>query len=61
MLDLLQHRIAMAAGREPADLLITNVRFLDVFSGELRREDVAIGTGVIVGFGPREAKETVDA
>ncbi|MBO4311386.1 MAG: adenine deaminase [Desulfovibrionaceae bacterium] len=61
VLDLLQHRIAMAAGREPADLLITNVRFLDVFSGELRREDVAIGTGVIVGFGPREAKETFDA
>ncbi len=61
MLNLLQHRIAMAAGREPADLLITNVRFLDMFTGEIRREDVAIGTGVIVGFGPRKARETFDA
>ncbi len=61
LLEQLQHRVAMAAGREPADLLITNARFLDVFSGELRREDVAIGAGVIIGFGPRDARESFDA
>lgn len=57
----MKHRIDMAAGNEPADVLIVNARVVDVFSGRVRQDSVAIGDGVFVGFGPREARQRVDA
>lgn len=57
----MKHRINMAAGSEPADILITNARVVDVFSGLVRQDSVAIGDGVFLGFGQREAREVVDA
>ena len=42
----MKHRINMAAGTEPADILITNARVVDVFSGLVRQDSVAIGDGV---------------
>ena len=57
----MKHRINMAAGTEPADILITNARVVDVFSGLVRQDSVAIGDGVFLGFGQREAHEVVDA
>lgn len=57
----MKHRINMAAGTEPADILITNARVVDVFSGLVRQDSVAIGDGVFLGFGQREAREVVDA
>ena len=57
----MKHRIDMAAGNEPADVLIVNARVVDVFSGMVRQDAVAIGDGVFVGFGQREAREVVDA
>ncbi len=57
----MKHRIDMAAGNEPADVLIVNARVVDVFSGLVRQDAVAIGDGVFVGFGQREAREVVDA
>ena len=59
--DHMKHRIAMSAGSEPADILITNARVVDVFSGLVRQDSVAIGDGVFLGFGQREAREVVDA
>ena len=61
MANSLHRRINMAAGREPAELLITNARVVNVFTGEIEHTDVAIGEGVILGFGPRAAADTFDA
>lgn len=57
----MKHRIAMAAGREPVETLIVNARVVDVFSGMVHQDAVAMGEGVFVGFGRREAREVVDA
>lgn len=57
----LERRIAMACGQEPADLLVTGCRLVNVLSGEIHDADVAVGDGVILGFGGREARQVVDA
>ncbi len=49
-----------AAGRLPADLLLENVRLVDVFSGVVAETSVSVGSGRILGFGPREARQTLD-
>src|SRR5689334_4321966 len=57
----LQKRIDAAMGRVPCDLVIRNVRFLDVFHCAWRAGDVAIADGVIVGLEPGlKAKREVD-
>jgi adenine deaminase len=48
---MLDDVIAMAAGRKEPELLLTNVRVLNVFSGDLETTHVAVGQGVIVGMG----------
>ncbi len=53
--------IAAARGEEPADLLIRNVRLVNVLSGEIHPAHIAIRDGVILGFEEYEAKEVVDA
>lgn len=60
-LERMKRRIDMAAGRLPADLLIVNVRLVDVFTGEVRETPVSVGEGAILGFSVCEARETVDA
>jgi adenine deaminase len=44
-------RIAVAMGADPADLVIKNVSWLDVFNGLWHVSDVAFFDGVIVGVG----------
>ena len=61
MANSLQRRINMAAGREPADLLIANARVVNVFTGDIEHTDIAIGDGVILGYGPRDAVQGFDA
>ncbi len=51
----------MAAGREPADLLIVNARVLDVFTGEIVESAVSVGGGRFLGFSGIPARETLDA
>lgn len=51
---------AVVRGDAPADLLLTNARIVHVFTGEILPGDLAIHAGRIVGFGAREARETVD-
>ena len=59
---MLHHVIAMGAGREAADLLLTNARLVNVFSGDIETTHVAVGHGVIVGIGReyRRAKQAYD-
>ena len=46
-----QRIIAAAAGREPADLVLKNATFVNVFSNELSNMDIAVTEGLIVGMG----------
>jgi adenine deaminase len=57
----LARKIAIAAHREPADLVITNGRIVDVFNLEVISGDVAICDGSIVGIGRYEGVRTIDA
>jgi adenine deaminase len=52
--------IKAACGEKPVDLLLTNARIINVFTGEVVPDAVAISDGMIVGFGPYEAKKIVD-
>ncbi|SDX57153.1 Adenine deaminase [Marininema mesophilum] len=57
----LQKNIHVAAGKEPADLVIKNGHIVDVFNGQIITGDVAICNGSFVGIGSFEGKETLDA
>ena len=43
--------IDAAAGREPADLVLKNATYVNVFSNELCTADIAVAEGLIVGMG----------
>ena len=49
-----QHIIDVAAGREKADLVLKNATYVNVFSGELDKCDIAVAEGLIVGLGSYE-------
>ena len=55
-----QRIIAAAAGREPADLVLKNATFVNVFSNELSNMDIAVTEGLIVGMGSYHGREEVD-
>lgn len=58
--DLAAH-IRVASGKEPADLVIRNTSFLDVYTGQFLSGDVAIYRDTIVGTQQRyEGLEVVD-
>ena len=60
---MLTRRIAVAAGKEPADLVIKNGKIIDVFNGEIFEGDVAIADGYIAGIGGTSysGRKTIDA
>ena len=55
-----QHIIDVAAGREKADLVLKNATYVDVFSGELATDDIAVAEGLIVGQGSYSGVVEVD-
>lgn len=57
----LARRIAVAAGRELADLVIKNGKIIDVFNGEIMEADVAIADGYIAGIGSFAGENVIDA
>lgn len=52
--------IKAAKGEISVDLLLKNAQMINVFSGEIYRQDVAIWDNFVVGFGDYIAKETLD-
>jgi adenine deaminase len=59
--DTLAQHIAQGAGREPADLVIRNVRLYDLITGALTPTDIAISGDRIVGtYATYEGKEVID-
>jgi adenine deaminase len=59
--ELLSRRIAVAAKREPADVVIKNGKIVDVMNSEIYEADIAIADGYIVGIGNYDGLEYVDA
>ena len=54
------HVIDVAAGRAPADLVLKNATFVNVFSNELSTMDIAVAEGLIVGMGSYQGRSEVD-
>lgn len=52
--------INVAAGREKADLVLKNAAYVNVFSGELETDDIAVCEGLIVGLGSYAGHTEVD-
>lgn len=52
--------IQSARGDQTADLLLTNARMINVFSGRINHIDIAVAHGRIIGFGNYEADEIID-
>jgi adenine deaminase len=55
-----QRIIAAAAGREPAELVLKNATYVNVFSNELCTDDIAVTEGLIVGLGKYHGKQEID-
>ena len=57
----LPHLLAVARGDEPADLLLTNARLVNVLSGEVYKTGIALAGGRIAGLGEdRPSRRTID-
>ena len=52
--------IEAAAGREPADLVLKNAVYVNVFANQLCTADIAVAEGLIVGMGDYFGAEEVD-
>src|SRR5438093_7613090 len=58
----LAHRLAVARGDQPADLVITGGRVLSVFTGELLEAAIAVAGQYVAGVGPGyQGTEAFDA
>lgn len=55
-----QRLIAVAAGREKADLVLKSAKYLNVFSNEFLSGDIAVSNGLIAGVGKYDGKTEID-
>lgn len=55
-----QHVIRVAKGDEPADTVLKNAAYVNVFSNELLHGDIAVAEGVIAGIGTYEGRTELD-
>ena len=55
-----QRIIAVATGREKADLVLKNAKYLNVFSNEFLCGDIAVANGLIAGVGKYDGKTEID-
>src|SRR4029453_1608265 len=53
--------LAVAGGREPADLVIRGGRVFSAFTREWLEGDLAIADGAVAGLGEYDGEETLDA
>jgi adenine deaminase len=56
----IQHKLRVARGEEPAELLFKNTQLVNVLSGEIHDANIAVDDGRVIGFGDYEAKEVID-
>lgn len=60
MLESMKSNIKIAAGREKAPLVLKKAFFLNVFTREFQKGDIAINNGLIVGIGSYEGVEEIN-
>jgi adenine deaminase len=56
----IQHKLAVARGEQPAELLFKNAQLVNVFSSEIHQTNVAVDDERVIGFGDYEAREIID-
>jgi adenine deaminase len=56
----LQHKLSIARGEKPAELLFKNARLVNVLSGEIYETDVAVEDGRVAGLGDYKGQTTID-
>src|SRR3954466_4467869 len=56
----IQHKLSVARGEEPAELLFKNAQLVNVLSGEIHGADIAVDDGRVIGFGNYDAKQIID-
>jgi adenine deaminase len=56
----IQHKLSVARGEKPAELLFKNARLVNVLSGEIHETNVAVDDGRVIGFGDYDAKQIID-
>ncbi|HDS16531.1 MAG TPA: adenine deaminase [Proteobacteria bacterium] len=56
----IDYYLELARGRMPADLLLRNLRLVNVLSGEIHATSVAIADGIFLGLGDYPAREQID-
>jgi adenine deaminase len=56
----IQHKLSVARGETPAELLFKNAQLVNVLSGEVHPADVAVDDGRVIGFGDYDASEIID-
>jgi adenine deaminase len=56
----IQHKLRVARGETPAELLFRNAQLVNVLSGEIHDANVAVDNGRVIGLGDYDAKEIVD-
>ncbi|MCA1658773.1 MAG: amidohydrolase family protein, partial [Verrucomicrobiaceae bacterium] len=56
----IQHKLSVARGEKPADLLFKNAQLVNVFSGEIHNANVAVDDERVIGLGDYDAKEIID-
>ena len=56
----IQHKLSVARGEKPAELLFKNAQLVNVLSGEIHAADVAVDDGRVIGFGNYDAREIID-
>lgn len=57
---MLKHRIDVAAGREKADIVLKNGKFVNVFTGEVSEGNIAICEDRVVGIGDYVGEQEID-
>src|SRR5258706_7863362 len=56
----LQHKLSIARGERPAELLFKNANLVDVLSGEIHPANVAVDDGPVIGLADYEAAKVID-
>ncbi len=56
----IEHKLSVARGEKPAELLFKNAKLVNVLSGEIYPANVAVDDGRVVGVGNYEAHRVID-
>jgi adenine deaminase len=56
----IQHKLRVARGEAPAELLFKNAQLVNVLSGEIHDAHVAVDDGRVIGFGDYDARQIID-